>query len=509
MSHTATIVARRAGAREWVALVVLTLAVMLLAVDATVLALAVPALTEALRPTALEVLWIGDIYSFAIAGLLVTMGNVADRIGRKRLLMIGAVAFGAASVLGAFSATPAVLIAARALLGLAGATIMPSTLAIIRDMFRDDRQRTQAIAVWSVGFTVGSAAGPLVGGLLLEHFWWGSVFLINVPVMVLVVGLGIFLLPESRNPNPGPIDLWSSALSLLAIVPVVYGIKHAAKGDLGALTFAAFALGIGAGWAFVRRQRRLDHPLVDVELFRNPAFSGAIAANVVSIFAGTGLLFFFSQYLQLVRGFSPLQAGLGELPMAIGAVTIVAAVALLVARWGRGNAMGAGLAVMALGLAALVVAESLPGYAWFAVALVVIGTGMGLAGAVATDAVVGAVPRERAGAASSISEMGIELGAALGIAVLGSLQTAIYRGALALPPDAPAPLRAAAGESLPQLADAAHRTGGAEAVLAAGREAFTVAMQSATGIAAVLTAAAAVIAWRFVPSERHAPSAAH
>lgn len=491
--------ARRAGVREWTAVGVLTLAVVLLAVDATVLSLAIPALTEALHPSATDVLWIGDIYSFAIAGLLVTMGNLADKVGRKKLLMIGSVAFGLASALAAFAPTAGLLIAARALLGAAGATILPSTLAIIRDLFRDDTQRTLAVTVWSVGFTVGSAVGPLVGGALLEHFWWGSVFLINVPVMVLVVGLGLWLVPESRNPRPGPIDLVSAALSILTIVPVVYGVKHVAEGDLGAVTWVALAVGLAAGWAFVRRQRRLAVPLVDVELFRNPAFSGAMTANVMSIFAGAGLLFFFSQYLQLVRGFSPMQAGLGELPLSIGAIAVVGGVTYVVARWGRGNVLGAGLAVIGTGLAGLVVVEGLPGYGWFVVTLIVVGIGMGLSAAVATDAIVGAVPPERAGAASSLSEMGNELGVALGIALLGSLHTAVYRGALELPVGTPDAVAGAARESLPQLADAARSVAGAQGALEAGREAFTVAMQTASGIAAAVTFAAAVIAWRFVP----------
>ncbi|WP_204352730.1 MFS transporter [Microbacterium suaedae] len=492
----------RAGARQWVALMVLTLVIVLLAVDATVLALAIPALTEALNPTATEVLWIGDAYSFAIAGLLVTMGNISDRIGRKRLLLIGAVAFGLASIVAAFAPTAAALIAARALLGVAGATIMPSTLAIIRDMFRIPQQRTLAIAVWSVGFTVGAAAGPLVGGALLEHFWWGSVFLINVPVIVVVVALGVFLLPESRSAAPGPIDLVSSLLSIVAIVPVVFAIKHAAKGQIGLAEVIALVVGVAAGWAFVRRQRTLAVPLVDVALFRVPAFSGAIVANLVSVFAFSGLIFFFSQYLQLVRGFSPFEAGLGELPLSIGSVVIVAFIAMIVARFGQGRAIGAGLVVVAVGLAGLAVAEAMPGYAWIAAALALVGVGIGVATAVATDAVVAAVPRDRAGAASSISEMGYELGVALGIAVLGSLHSAMYRAALELPAGTSASLRRAADESLPQLASAAHDVGGSEAALAAGREAFTIAMQQASVVAAVLVAIAAVIAWRVIPSVR-------
>ena len=235
-----------AGRREWAALIVLVLAVTLLAVDGTVLFLAIPSLTADLAPTATQILWIGDIYSFVLAGLLVTMGNLADRIGRKRLLLIGAVAFGAASLLAAFAPSAGMLIAARALLGLAGATIMPSTLSIIRNLFHDPAQRTRAIALWSAGAMAGGAVGPLVGGALLEMFWWGSVFLINVPVIVAVVGLGAWLLPESRSPVAGWIDLLSALLSVLAVVPVVFAIKQVLGGGAGAPALLAALVGAAA-----------------------------------------------------------------------------------------------------------------------------------------------------------------------------------------------------------------------------------------------------------------------
>ncbi len=486
----------RATRRGWAALGVLTLAVVLLAIDGTVLSLAVPSLTADLAPTATQLLWIGDVYSFALAGLLVTMGNVADRIGRKRLLLLGSVAFGAASAAAAFAPTPEVLIAARALLGIAGATLMPSTLSLVRAIFRDPRQRTTAIAVWSAGATGGAAAGPLIGGALLEHFWWGSVFLINLPVVVVIVTAGAVLLPESRGSSVAPVDLASAVLSVLAIVPLVYAVKHLAGHGADWTVAAGVAVGGLAGWWFVHRQRRLATPLLDLQLFRIPAFSGAVVANSLSVFAFSGLLFFFSQYLQLVRGFPPLLAGAAELPATIASIAAIAVIGVLVRRVGPGRSIGLGLAVAAVGMAGLALAEGMPTYAGLAVALAIVGLGIGVSMTLATDAVVAAAPRERAGAASAISETGYELGVALGIAVLGSLQTVFYR--VALDPDAPSAVR----ES---LASAAQALDPGSPLLAHAREAFTGGMQIASVCAALVLAVAAVVALRVIPNRQDGP----
>ncbi|MEV4771270.1 MFS transporter [Micromonospora humida] len=484
--------------RRWAALAVLAAAVLLLAVDGTVLSLAVPALTASLAPTAEQVLWIGDVYSLTLAGLLVLMGNLADRFGRKRVLLVGSVAFGAASLLAAFAPSAPALIGARLLLGVAGATLMPSTLSLIRNIFTDSGERTRAIAIWSTAFGAGSAVGPLVGGFLLEHFWWGSVFLINVPVMVLVVVSGLLLLPESRDPRPGRFDVLSAVLSMAAVVPLVYAVKHVVGAGVDGVTVSCLLVGVTAGVLFARRQRRLEQPMLDVELFGNPAFLGAVVANVIAIFALVGMLFFFSQYLQFARGFGPLQAGLAELPATLASIVVVVIIAAVVARFGRGRAIALGLGLAAAGLAGVAVAAHAP-YLWLGLALVPIGLGIGLAMTLTGDAIISAAPPRKAGSVSAITETANELGVVLGIAVLGSLLSLVYRHAVSVPSGLPAADAARVRDSL----------GSALQVLppqaaAGARDAFITGVQVTSSLAAALTLGAAVLAWVLIPSPRPA-----
>ena len=484
---------QKATRREWIGLAVIALPCLLYAMDLTVLYLAVPHLTADLKPSSSQLLWIVDIYGFLVAGFLITMGTLGDRIGRRRLLLIGAAAFGAASVLAAFSTSATMLIATRALLGITAATLAPSTLSLIRNMFHDPHQRTVAIGIWGTSFSLGGAIGPLLGGVLLEHFWWGSVFLINVPVMVLLLAVGPKLLPEFRDPNAGRLDVASAALSIGAVLAVIYGLKRVAENGFGWLPVASILAGLVIGYAFVRRQRKLADPLIDMRLFRVPAFSTALAVNTFSIFVALGSFLFIAQYLQLVLGLSPLQAGLWTVPSSIGFV-VGSMTTPLIARHVRAvYLMAGGLVFAAIGFGLFAQVDGTSGLALVVIGSTVMALGISPAVILGTDTIVTAAPPERAGAASAISETGTEFGGALGIAVLGSIGTAVYRSSMtdAVP----------AGVA-PAAAEAARSTlGGAVAVaeqfpalLGPAREAFAQSMQLTTSVCAIIALTTAIVA---------------
>uniref|UniRef100_UPI0037449B58 MFS transporter n=1 Tax=Spiractinospora alimapuensis TaxID=2820884 RepID=UPI0037449B58 len=489
--------APRAGARAWVSLGVLVLPVLLISVDMTVLGFAVPHLSTDLGPSGTQLLWIVDIYSFMLAGLLVTMGTLGDRIGRRRLLLVGAFGFGAASLVAAFSTSPEMLIAARALLGIAGATLMPATLSLLRNIFLNRRQRLLAIAVWSSAFSAGAALGPVLGGWLLEHFWWGSVFLINLPVMVVTLVLGRTLLPESRDPNPGRYDLPSVALSMMALLAVVFGIKKLVAGDSVLLAVVALAVGVGAGALFVRRQLRLPNPLLDVRLFAIRPFSVGVVTNLILTFALVGTLFSLTQFLQLVLGLSPMRAGLVLVPGMALTVAFGFVAVPLARRLPMGLLLLVGLSVATLGLVLLGSMTPDTGITLAVFAFVLVGVGVGFSDTITNDAILASAPPEKAGAASAISETAYELGAALGVAVLGSILTVVYSTRIGVVPDVPASAMTEARETLGGAVEAARDLPAdvATSLVATAQDAFTQGLQIASLAGAVLVAYAGVQAF--------------
>ncbi|MBJ7289490.1 MFS transporter [Williamsia sp.] len=475
----------------WWGLLALCLPMLLVSMDVSVLFFAVPYISADLDPSPAQQLWIFDVYGFVLAGLLLTMGAVADRIGHRRLLLIGAVGFSAASILAAYADSATTLIAARALLGVAGATLMPSTLALIRHLFDDPKQRTTAIATWTAVMSGGVAVGPIISGFLLEHFWWGSVFLINVPVMIALLFVGPLLLPAGTGDPTRQIDLVSSVLALATLLPVVGGIKSMATDGWSLTNGGIVVAGVLAGTAFAVRQLRLEHPLIDLRLFSDRRFSTSIWINLIAMFGVIGNAILMTQYLQSVLGYSPLTAALWSLAPTVAVGFAAPASTTLAARFGRPAVISGGLSVAASGF--LVLATTTGTSSLLAV---LVGAGLLAAGLVATtalvaDHIVGVAPADRAGSVAGLLETTSELGGALGIALLGSVLNMLYRNSFHS--DA-AGVDTSARESLAGAVATAGRVGGETGaqILHAGREAFVGGLHGAAFAGAVLLGVTAV-----------------
>ncbi len=498
-----------AGRREWIGLAVIALPCLLYSMDLTVLHLAVPQLSADLKPSSAQLLWIIDIYGFLVAGSLITMGTLGDRIGRRRLLLIGAAAFGIASVLAAVSTSAEMLIATRALLGIAGATVAPSTLSLIRNMFLDERQRTVAISVWIMSYSLGAALGPIFGGLLLEYFWWGSVFLIAVPVMLLLLIAGPKLLPEYRDPNAGRADITSAALSLAAVLLVIFGLKQIAQDGLAWLPVATIAAGVALAVSFARRQLQLSDPLIDLRLFKVRGFSASLATYGLAVIVLFGGFLFLPQYLQLVVGLSPLVAGLWTLPWAGGFIVGSMITPKLAHRFRPAYVMAAGLVFAAPGFALLTQIDATTGFATFAIASVIFSLGFAPVFTLTTDLIIGSAPPERAGAAAAISETSAEFGGALGIAVFGSIGVAVYRAMLAgdIPSDLPAGMAEEVRATLGGAIDVAGQlpTAAGTALAEASREAFLGGLQLTALISVVGSIALAIFTAMTLRNARGSP----
>ncbi|NDL57206.1 MFS transporter [Phytoactinopolyspora mesophila] len=515
MNHA---IAPRAGRREWLGLGLLALPTMVIGLDLTVLHLAVPSLSADLRPGSSQLLWITDIYGFMIAGLLITMGTLGDRIGRRRLLIIGAAAFGLASILAAYSTSAEMLIATRALLGLTGATLMPSTLSLISNMFKDPKQRAFAIAAWMINFMLGGAIGPLAGGFLLEHFWWGSVFLIGVPVMAVVVVLARVLLPEYRNPDAGRMDLPSVGLSLVAIIGLIYGIKELAKGGRVDVALATIVVGLVIGTVFVRRQRTLADPIMDISLLTRRTFSTALGAQLAGLLVIAGTQFLLLQYMQLVLGISALRAGALVVPAMLASVVSSLLAPRIARRFGHAPVISAAMLLGAAGLIMITQVTPDSGLLTGVLGFSLVNVAVNPAVALTYDLIIGSAPPERAGSASGMAETASELGLALGVAIGGSVATAVYRSRVTLD-TLPDGLPAGAGEAARDTLGSAVNEAGqlppdvASGVLDTTRDAFTQGLTTASMVnAGIMVVAsvlvAAILRRRNTPSEAlpHEPS---
>ncbi|WP_030977253.1 MFS transporter [Streptomyces sp. NRRL S-1824] len=490
------------GANRWVVLVVLCLSLLLVALDATVLHVAVPAVTEDLRPSAVGLLWIVDAYPLVCASLLILFGTLGDRVGRRRILLLGYALFAVASAVAAMADSPGVLIAARALLGVGGAMIMPATLSILRQVFPDRRERAVAIGVWTAVAAVGAAIGPVIGGFLVEHFWWGSVFLINIPLMALILPLGRLLLPESRGSDDGPWDVFGALMAAAGVLGVVLGVKRAGTGEgvFVLSTLVPLFLGGALIVAFVRRQKRRTHPLIDIGMFARPAFSTAVGCIVLAMLALVGLELIAVQYLQLVLGLSPLETGLRLLPLTFAAMAAGATGSYTLRRIGPRRMVGWGFVLTAASVLLLTLMGQHDRPGLLTVAFVVLGFGLQSTLFGAYESMLSEAPADRAGGAAAIGETSYQLGAGMGIALLGSVMNAAYTPGLAKLSGAGVPAEAstAASHSLGEAYQVASRLGGplGEVLRSTARHAFVNGLHATLLVSAGLLLLGALAALR-------------
>lgn len=481
------------------------LPVLLVSVDNTVLAFAIPAISAALEPTAIQLLWMTDIYPLVLAGLLVPMGSLGDRIGRRRVLLMGATGFVAVSAVAAFAPTASWLVAARGVLGIFGAMLMPATLSLIRNIFLDDKERRLAIAIWASGFSAGAALGPIAGGFLLQHFSWGSVFLMAVPVLLPLLLVAPVLIPESRDHNPGPVDVPAIMLILAGMTALIWSIKETAHGNTEVVTWLTGLAAPVLLYLFARRMLRRENPMLDVRLFKQPVFTGAILSNLLATFSIVGFLFFVSQHLQLVSGMAPMNAGLFLLP---GMLTCIAA-GILVVRFTRNfspaTLVAAGNASSVLGYLLVVVNNWLHSDWLLLVGFICINIGVGIAETIANDLIVSCVPPAKAGAASAISEAAYEVGAVLGAAILGSILTATYSARVQIPAGLDPVAEQAARETLggaTTVASTLPEPAG-QALLDSARFAFDSGVVFTASLAAAVMAGAVYMAARTLRTARY------
>lgn len=478
--------------RRWWTLAVLCLSLLVIGLDNTILNVALPTLQRDLDATSSQLQWIVDVYMLVFAGVLLTAGSLGDRFGRKRALSLGLLVFGAGSLGSALATTPEVLIAMRALMGVGGAFIMPSTLSILTATFPAD-ERGKAIGIWAGFSGVGIAIGPVAGGWLIEHADWSWIFLVNLPVVIAALVAGRWLVPESRDESAPPLDLRGFTLSFAALTTLIWGLIEApARGWTDGLILAAFVLALVVLAAFVWWERRAPAPMLDVALFRNPRFSASSAAISLAFFSLFGMIFFLTQYLQMVRGYDALEAGLRTLPVAAGLIVGGPSGAKLAERFGLRAVVPFGLVAVAAGMSLLAFAEADSGYGLIAGMLVLLGYGIGTAMAPATDAIMGSLPEAKMSVGSAINDTTRVAGGALGVAVLGSLLASGYRGDM----DSLGGLPEVARDSL-----AGALALGDPRVVGAAQEAFLSGMHTAALVAAGVALAGALVAAVFLPSD--------